>query len=65
MEPLLKILGTIDKNHEIELPKKYFKKKCYPLTRDIVARTLINIGKPAIEKVIQLSNTKNKIYFLK
>jgi HEAT repeat protein len=53
--PLSKLLGTIGSNQETELPTKYFEKKSYPLARDIVARTLINIGKPAIDPMIELA----------
>jgi HEAT repeat protein len=60
IEPLSRLLGKIGKNQEIKLPEKYFEKKSYPLIRDIVARTLIRIGEPAIDKLIELSMTKDK-----
>jgi len=49
---LISLLGQIGNNQERELPTKYFNKKSYPLARDIVARTLIKIGKAAIPGLI-------------
>lgn len=46
--PLISLLGKIGNNQERDLPKKYFDKKSFPLARDIAARTLVKIGKPAI-----------------
>jgi HEAT repeat protein len=59
VEPLSQLLGKIGNNQEIKLPEKYFEKKSYPLTRDIAARTIIRIGEPAIDKLIELSTTKD------
>ncbi len=59
VEPLLQLLGKIGNNQETKLPEKYFEKKSYPLTRDIVARTIIRIGEPAIDRLIELSATKD------
>jgi len=59
VEPLSLLLGRIGNNQEIKLPEKYFEKKSYPLTRDIVARTLIRIGESAVDKLIELSTTKD------
>lgn len=59
--PLINLLGQIGNNQEIELPKKYFNKKSFPLARDMAARTIIKIGEPAtpyLMKVIQ----ENDIY---
>jgi HEAT repeat protein len=44
---LIELLGEIGKNQETELPLKYFRKKSFPLVRDMAARTLVRIGKPA------------------
>lgn len=54
---LLQHLGKIGKNQEYALPESYFKKKSYPLARDIVARTLIRIGKPAVSATLDLADT--------
>lgn len=59
VEPLSRLLGRIGKNQELKLPEKYFEKKSYPLTRDIAARTIIRIGETAIDKIIELSSTKD------
>lgn len=45
---LIQLLGKIGNNQEKELPKKYFNKKSFPLPRDLAARALTNVGKPAI-----------------
>lgn len=52
--PLIELLGQIGNNQEIELPKKYFNKKSFPLIRDIAARTIIKIGKPATPYLIKV-----------
>lgn len=44
---LIELLGEIGKNQETELPLKYFRKKSFPLVRDMAARTMVGIGKPA------------------
>jgi HEAT repeat protein len=57
IEPLSLLLGLIGNNQDTKLPEKYFEKKSYPLARDIVARTIISIGEPAVNKLIELSTT--------
>ena len=52
--PLIKLLGQIGNNQEVELPKKYFNKKSFPLARDMAARTIIKIGKPATPYLIEV-----------
>ena len=52
--PLIKLLGQIGNNQETELPKKYFNKKSFPLARDMAARTIIKIGKPATPYLIRV-----------
>lgn len=52
--PLIKLLGKIGNNQEKELPEKYFKKKSFPLARDMAVRTIIKIGKPATPYLIEV-----------
>ncbi len=57
---LIELLGEIGNNQEKVLPVKYFKKKSFPLQRDLAARTLVKIGRPALPQLINtISNTKN------
>jgi len=51
---LLELLGTIGSNQHKNLPAKNFEKKNYPLPRDIVARTIIRIGPPAIPGLLKV-----------
>ncbi|MDO9044401.1 MAG: HEAT repeat domain-containing protein [Methanobacteriaceae archaeon] len=60
--PVADLLGQIGNNQEIELPKKYFNKKSYPLVRDMAARTLVKIGKPATTYLIQLLESEKDIF---
>ena len=57
--PLIKLLGQIGNNQEVELPKKYFNKRSFPLTRDMVARTIIKIGKPATPYLVKVMEEKD------
>lgn len=60
--PVADLLGQIGNNQETELPKKYFNKKSYPLVRDMAARTLVKIGKPATPYLIQLLESEKDIF---
>jgi HEAT repeat protein len=57
--PLIKLLGHIGNNQERELPEKYFNKKSFPLARDMAARTIIKIGKPATPYLIEVVEKQN------
>lgn len=59
--PLINLLGQIGNNQEIELPKKYFNKKSFPLARDMAARTIIKIGKPAITYLIKVMEEQDDL----
>ncbi len=52
--PLVGLLGKIGNNQELKLPEKYFNKKSFPLARDMAARTIIKIGKPATPYLIKV-----------
>lgn len=60
--PVADLLGQIGKNQETELPKKYFNKKSYPLVRDMAARTLVKIGKPATPYLIEILESEKDIF---
>jgi HEAT repeat protein len=58
--PLIGLLGEIGHNQETELPKTYFNKKSFPLSRDMAARTLVKIGKPATNPLIAVLENQDK-----
>lgn len=53
VNPLLSLLGKIGNNQETGLPEKYCEKRSYPLVRDMAARTLVKIGRPASPGLIK------------
>lgn len=44
IKELIKYIGKVGKNQHQKLPKNIFKKKNYPLPRDIIIRTIIRLG---------------------
>ncbi len=56
---LIQLLGEIGRNQETELPSKYFNKKSFPLARDMAARTLVKIGKPATPPLIKVLESED------
>ncbi|HEX3006680.1 MAG TPA: HEAT repeat domain-containing protein [Bacteroidales bacterium] len=58
IHPLICHLGKVGSNQYTTLPEKPFKKKSYPLPRDIVARTLIRFGSTVLPHLLKvLENT--------
>lgn len=58
--PLIRLLGKIGKNRHSSAPEGEFKKKSYPLSRDIAARTITKIGLPAIKYLEELILTGDR-----
>lgn len=58
---LIENLGRIGNNQHKTLPNKPFKKRSYPLPRDIAARTLCEIGEPAIKPLLKCIANDNEI----
>lgn len=61
---LIAYLGVIGNNQHKVLPLKLFMKKSYPLPRDIVARTLANIGVDALGDLMSCVVSENRTQVL-
>ena len=59
---LVELLGRIGNNQEKELPSKYFKKKSFPLQRDLAARTLVKVGRPALPCLIHKLSSVDDVF---
>jgi len=57
---LIELLGEIGKNQETMLPDYYFKKKSFPLVRDMAGRTMVQIGKPATPYLIDFLESSDE-----
>lgn len=51
LRKLLKLVGKVGNNQHKVLPGKIFRKWNYPLPRDIIIRTIVKIGEPALESL--------------
>jgi len=58
--PLIHLLGQIGDNRHAAIPETDFKKKSYPLPRDIAGRTLIRIGTVALPDLILTLRSKDR-----
>jgi len=54
-------LGRIGNNQYTELPKEEFRKKSYPLPRDIISRTLAHMGKQVLPYLLEVLVTKDNL----
>ena len=58
---IIKYIGKVGENQHIELPRKKFEKKSYPLPRDLIVRVLIRIGKKAIFNMLEEIKESDKL----
>lgn len=61
---LINLIGIIGNNQELNLPSKYFKKKSFPLQRDMAVRTLVKVGTPATHYLINLLEKESDIFII-
>lgn len=61
---LVKYLGKVGNNQHRTLPNKKFKKKNYPLPRDIIGRTICKLGKPALNTLKKCLNNGDYLQVL-
>jgi HEAT repeat protein len=54
-------LGRIGNNQYTKLPEEEFKKKSYPLPRDIISRTLAHMGKEVLPYLLEVLMTKDNL----
>jgi hypothetical protein len=56
---LIAALGKIGKNQHQRVPEKAFRKKSYPLPRDIAARTLANMGESVLPELLKVLKSQD------
>ncbi len=59
---LIKYIGKIGKNQHKTLPKDVFRKKSYPLPRDLIIRIIIRMGSEALQYIKPLLNNKSESF---
>lgn len=64
LKKLLNLVGKVGKNQHHKLPGNLFRKWNYPLPRDIIIRTIVKIGQPALELLNLELKTSKDIHYL-